>query len=135
MALGKNCSDNLHSIKQSWENLILKKMFEISEKLILEQSDKILECLKSAGKVLHGDSYLWSMMKKSSVSRMQRFYVFSDSVLCLGKIIRAQHQILFGNDSWIGSKIQRNTELWTLLTENRIRVGCFPRILNIGACP
>ena len=31
------------------------------------------ECLKSAGKVLHGNRNLWSMMKKSSVSRMQRF--------------------------------------------------------------
>ena len=34
---------------------------------------RFLECLKSAGKVLHGNSYLWSMMKKSSVSRTQRF--------------------------------------------------------------
>ena len=32
-----------------------------------------LECLKSVGKVLHGNSYLWLIMKKSSVSRMQRF--------------------------------------------------------------
>ena len=39
---------------------------------------RFLQCLKSAGKVLHGNSYLWSMMKKSSVSRVQRFYVFSD---------------------------------------------------------
>ena len=38
------------------------------------------------GKILHGNSYLWSMMKKSSVSRMQRFMYFSDSVLCLGKM-------------------------------------------------
>ena len=40
-----------------------------------------LECLKSAGKIIHENNYLWSMMKKSAVSRMQRFYVFSDSVL------------------------------------------------------
>ena len=45
-----------------------------------------LECLKSAGKNFHGNNYLCSMMKKSSVSRMQRFHVFSDSVLCLGKV-------------------------------------------------
>ena len=32
---------------------------------------RFLEFLKSAEKVLHGNSYLWSMMKKSSVSRMQ----------------------------------------------------------------
>ena len=37
--MGKNYSDNLHSIKKYSENLTLKQMFEISEKLILEQSD------------------------------------------------------------------------------------------------
>ena len=57
--MGKNYSDNLHSIKNTAENLASKKMFEISEQLILEQSDEILECLKSAGKVLSGNSYLW----------------------------------------------------------------------------
>ena len=58
-------------------------MFDKSEKLILEQSDEFfLEWVKSAGKIL----YLWSMMKKSSVSRMQKADVFSDSVLCLGKV-------------------------------------------------
>ena len=46
-------------------------------------------------------------------------HVFSDSVLCPGKVIRTQHQILFGNDSWIGSKIHHNAELRTQLTENR----------------
>ena len=40
--MGKNNSDNLHSIKNTWKNLTLKQMFEISEKLILEQSDEIL---------------------------------------------------------------------------------------------
>ena len=39
--MGKNYSDNLHSIKSTGENLTLKHMFEISEQLILEQSDEI----------------------------------------------------------------------------------------------
>ena len=39
--MGKIYSDNLHSIKNSGRNLTLKEMFEISEKLILEQSDEI----------------------------------------------------------------------------------------------
>ena len=39
--MGKNYSDNLHSIKNTPKNLTLKQMFEISEKLILEQSDEI----------------------------------------------------------------------------------------------
>ena len=41
--------------------------------------------LKSVGKILFGNNYLWSMMKKSSVSHA-KVYVFSDSVLCLGKV-------------------------------------------------
>ena len=39
--MGKNYSDNLHSIKNTAENLASKKMFEISEQVILEQSDEI----------------------------------------------------------------------------------------------
>ena len=38
---GKNYSGNLHPIKNTRVNLTLKQMFEISEKLILEQSDEI----------------------------------------------------------------------------------------------
>ena len=34
---------------------------------------RFLEFLKSGVKVLHGNSYLWSMVKKSTVSRMKRF--------------------------------------------------------------
>ena len=36
----KNYSDNLHSIKNT-EDLTMKQMFDISEKLIIEQSDEI----------------------------------------------------------------------------------------------
>ena len=39
--MGKNYSDKLHSIKNTGENITFKKMFEISEQLILEQSDGI----------------------------------------------------------------------------------------------
>ena len=39
--MGKNYSDNLHSIENTGENLTLKHMFEISEQLTLEQSDEI----------------------------------------------------------------------------------------------
>ena len=58
-------------------------------------------------------------MKKSSVSRMQRFTY--SQILCyvLERWIRTQHQILLGNSSWIGSKIHHNTEHWTQSTENR----------------
>ena len=38
--MGKNYSDNLHSIKNT-EDLTMKQMFDISGKLITEQSDEI----------------------------------------------------------------------------------------------
>ena len=39
--MGKNYSENLHSIKNTGNNLTLKQMFNISEKLIVGQSDEI----------------------------------------------------------------------------------------------
>ena len=39
--MGKNYSDNLQSTKNTGEHLTLKHMFELSEQLILEQSDEI----------------------------------------------------------------------------------------------
>ena len=57
--MGKNHSDNLHSIKNTGGDLTLKQMFDISEKLIVEHSDEIF-----------GVSHIsW----ENSVSRMQRF--------------------------------------------------------------
>ena len=40
MFMGKNYSNNWHSIKNT-EDLTMKQMFDISEKLITEQSDEI----------------------------------------------------------------------------------------------
>ena len=37
--MGKNSSDNLRSIKNTGNNLTLKEMFDISEKLIVGQSE------------------------------------------------------------------------------------------------
>ena len=39
--MGKNYSENLHSIKNTGKDLTMKQMFDISEKLIAEQSDEI----------------------------------------------------------------------------------------------
>ena len=63
-------SDNLHSIKIT-EDLTLKQMFDISEKLISEQSDEIY----GVNTINWEDSswkYFWLVMKKSSVSRTKR---------------------------------------------------------------
>ena len=39
--MGKNYLENLHSIKNTRKDLTMKQMFDISEKLISEQSDEI----------------------------------------------------------------------------------------------
>ena len=67
---------------------------------------RFLECLKSAGKILHDEEVLSLWHAK--------VYVFSDSVLCLGKV----NQNPTSNTAWeeqLGwfSKNHHSTELWT----------------------
>ena len=82
----KDFSANSHSIKNTANNLTLKQMFDICEKLISEQSDEIygvtpISCEDSPWKYLSliGDEQVISLLHT-------KVYVFSDSVLCLGKM-------------------------------------------------
>ena len=84
--MGKNYSDNLHSIKNTGQNLTLKQMFEISEKLILEQSDEIFGVSQ-----ISWENSPWkqlSLVNDEEVISLShaKVYVFSGSVLCLGKV-------------------------------------------------
>ena len=81
----KNYSDNLHSIKNT-EDLTMKQMFEIPEKLTTEQSDEIygistINWEDSSWKYLSlvGDEEVISLLHT-------KVYAFSDSVSCLGKM-------------------------------------------------
>ena len=81
----KNCSDKWHSIKNTKDHT-MKQMFDISEKLVSEQSDgiygvKTIEWENSSWKYL-------SLIGDEQVTSLQRtkVYVFSNSVLCLGKM-------------------------------------------------
>ena len=83
--MGKNYSDNSHSIKNTGD-LTMKQMFGISEKLIPEQPDEIhgvrtINWEDSSWKYLSlvGDEEVISLLHT-------KVYVFSDSVLCLGKM-------------------------------------------------
>ena len=84
--MGKNYSNNLHSIKDTGENLTLKQMFAISEQLILEQSDEIY----GVSQISWGSSpwKRFSLIGDDEVIRLShaKVHVFSDSVLCLGKV-------------------------------------------------
>ena len=81
----KNYSDKWHSIKNT-EDLTMKQMFDVSEKLIAEQSDEIY----GVTTINWGDSS-WKHLslvggeKVISLSHT-KVYVFSDSVLYLGKM-------------------------------------------------
>ena len=84
--MGKNYTENLHSIRKTGKDLTMKQMFDISEKLIAEQSDEIygvntINWSNSAWKHLSliGDEEVVSLLHK-------KVYVFSDSVLRLGKM-------------------------------------------------
>ena len=83
--MGKNYSDNWHSIKNT-EDLTMKQMFDISEKLISEQSDEIYGV-----KTINWEDSSWKYLSligdEQVISLLHtKVYVFSDSVLCLGKM-------------------------------------------------
>ena len=92
---------------------------------------RFMEWLQLIGKILHGNNYLWLVMKKSSVSRMQKVYVFSDSVLCLGKMHQNPPSNTVWQDklTWFKSSYQ-----WTqLMVSQWNSSGIFPRIHHIAA--
>ena len=115
--MGKNYSDKWHSIKNT-KDLTMKQMFDTSAKLVSEQ-DEIYGV-----KTTDWENYSWkylSLIGDEQVISLQRtkVYVFSDSVLCLGKIHENPNQTLYGNKDWSGSKQHRNTETWTELMVNQ----------------
>ena len=117
---GKNYLENDQSIKNTGQNLTLKQMFEISEKLITEQSDEIY----GVNTINWSDSS-WkqlSLVNDEEVIRLSQAkdYVFSDSVLCPGNVNQnpASNTVWEEQLSWF-KDIHHNTELWTQLTESR----------------
>ena len=92
---------------------------------------RFLECLKSAGKLLHGNNHLWSMMKKSSVARTRRFTYFQNLCCALGKM-NQKPRIKF----CLGRKVDLVQEFITKENFGRgFRVEYFPRIHCIAARP
>ena len=82
--MGKNFMDYQNFIMNS-TNLTLKKMFDITVKLVGEQEE-----INNVDKI-HWEEHSWkhlSLIGEETVSifNAQKVYVFSDSVLCLGKV-------------------------------------------------
>ena len=83
---GEEYSDNLHSIKNTVKDLTMKQMFDISEKLIAEQSDEIYE-ISTINWEHSSWKYSSSVGDEEVISLSHaKVYVFPDSVLCLGKV-------------------------------------------------
>ena len=97
----KNYSEILHSIKNTGKDLTLKQMFDISEKLIVEKSDETFGVCQ-----ISWEDSPWrrlSLVNDEEVISLShaKVFVFSDFVLCLGKVNQNPHQTLLGNSSWM----------------------------------
>ena len=84
--MGKEYSENLHSIKNTGNNLTMKQMFDISEKLIVGHLDETYGVSP-----ISWDDSSWkhlSLIGDEEVISLSRaeVYVFSGSVLCLGEV-------------------------------------------------
>ena len=92
--MGKNYSDDWHSIANT-KDLTLKQMFDISARLVSEQDE--ISGLETIVWENHSWKYL-SLIGDERIINLQRtkVYVFSDSVLCLGKIFENPQS----NDAW-----------------------------------
>ena len=107
--MGKNCSDNLHSIKNT-EDLAMKQMFDISEKLVSEQSDEIYGV-----KTINREDSSWkhsSLVGGEKVINLSHttVHVFSDSVLCIGKMNEnPQSNIAWEELTWFKSSLEYRT--------------------------
>ena len=93
-SMGKNFQDNQNSIMNTTD-LTLKKMFDISAKFVGEQDE-----ISNVDKI-HWEKHSWkylSLIGEERIINLQRtkVYVFSDSVLCLGRI----HQNPESNKAW-----------------------------------
>ena len=92
--MGKNFQDNQNSIVNT-AYLTLKQMFDISANLVAEQEG--ISNLETIGWEKHSWKYL-SLIGDERIIHLQRakVYVFSDSVLCLGRI----HHNPGANEAW-----------------------------------
>ena len=92
--MGKNYQNNCHSIANTTD-FTLKQMFDISTKLVSEQEE--ISGLETIG----WENHLWkypSLIGDERIINLQRtkVYVFSDSVLCLGKMLQNPES----NEAW-----------------------------------
>ena len=107
-------------------DLTLKKMFDITSKLVSDQEE-----INNLDKI-HWERNSWKQLSDwSTVNQRAKVYVFSDSVLCLGN----QHpESKLGSRGLNGSQLTKTTETMTdQWRADRVRVEYFPRIHCVAA--
>ena len=92
--MGKNFSC-IQSVVKNYESLTLKQMFDVTAQLVNNQEE-----ISSLDKILYGKNS-WtrlSLIDDEIVINLQRteVYIFSDSVLCLGKVLQHPES----NEAW-----------------------------------
>ena len=104
--MGKNFS-TIQSVVKNHESVTLKQMFDVTAQLVNNQEE--INCLD---KIRYGKNS-WtrlSLIGDEIVINLQstKFYVFSDSVLCLGKVLQHPES----NEAWksrvVGVRTERN---------------------------
>ena len=92
--MGKNYQNNCHSTANTTD-LTLKQMFDISTKFVFEQDE--ISGLETIGWENHSWKYL-SLIGDERIINLQRtkVHVFSDTVLCLWKILQNPES----NEAW-----------------------------------
>ena len=92
--MGMNYLNNCHSIANT-KDLTLKQKFDISARLVSEQDE--ISGMETIGWENHSWKYM-SLIGEERIINLQhtKVCVFSDSVLCLGKI----HENPQSNDAW-----------------------------------
>ena len=92
--MGKNYS-TMQNVVQNGEKITLKQMFDISAKLVAEQDE--IPGLEKIGWEKHSWKQLSLIGDETVINRQRtKVYIFSDSVLCLGRI----HQNPESNEAW-----------------------------------
>ena len=110
--MGKNYSENLHSIKHTGNNLTLKQMVDISAKVGSRTVRwDFWSVSYQLGRLFMETIIIGQWWRSHQSCRMQRFMYFRIPCYILEKWIRTQHQIMFGKKklSWFKDSPQYRT--------------------------